>query len=412
MKVLILGTSSDAGKTVTCAMICRYLSRRGMDPAPFKASNLSLNSYATVDGGEIGIGQAFQAWACGIEPGSDMNPVLLKPSGDGRLQVVLGGRPYADVGCGERLDRDVARRQIAESYARLSEEHGAVVCEGSGSPAELNLMSRDLANTGLMRQLGVPAVLVGDIERGGVFAALYGTWRLVPDDVRPLLKGFVINRFRGDPSILGDGIEEIERRTGMKCLGVLPYMDLRFPEEDSLSRSEGALEGDDPREAFLSNVDRLLDAAEEAGFDFEALIGIASRRSSARSDPDGPDLVGIGGHGIHRNGPTADDEEIRPGDQSGGPGGGLDCRTRRDLDVRIRRMDHCHCIAATIAPPPINLAMVRSSTASPARNYNYGRHLQGMPRGRLEEEGEDEQRVQKIHRGQGPALRVHRPIPS
>lgn len=275
MRALVLGTSSDVGKTVTCAMICRYLARKGLDPVPFKASNLSLNSYATRDGGEIGMGQTFQAWCCGLEPETDMNPVLLKPSGDGRIQLIVGGRPLVDLSGDSEEGRDVARKEIVEAFHRLSSEHGFVVCEGSGSPAELNLMDRDMANVGLMRSVGVPTILVGDIERGGVFAAIYGTWRLIPDDVRPLMKGFIINRFRGEPSILKEGIERIEELTGMKCLGVLPYLRLRFPEEDSLSRSEGRLEGDDPQKAFLDNIDIMLDAAIEAGFDFDALLEIA-----------------------------------------------------------------------------------------------------------------------------------------
>ena len=162
----------------------------------------------------------------------------------------------------------------AEAYSRLSSEHGFVVCEGSGSPAELNLIERDIANVGLMRRLGIPAILVGDIERGGVFAAIYGTWLLIPEDVRPLVKGFVINRFRGEPSILRSGIEEVERLTGMRCLGVLPYMHLRFPDEDSLSSSEGKLEGSDARSAFMDNMDELTDACERE-LDFEALEEIA-----------------------------------------------------------------------------------------------------------------------------------------
>ena len=275
MRALVVGTSSDAGKTVTCAMICRYLARKGLDPVPFKASNLSLNSYATRDGGEIGMGQTFQAWCCDLEPETDMNPVLLKPSGDGRIQLIVGGRPLVDLSGDSEEGRDVARKEIVEAFHRLSSEHGFVVCEGSGSPAELNLMDRDMANVGLMRSVGVPTILVGDIERGGVFAAIYGTWRLIPDDVRPLMKGFIINRFRGEPSILKEGIERIEELTGMKCLGVLPYLHLRFPEEDSLSRSEGRLEGDDPQKAFLDNIDIMLDAAIEAGLDFDSLLDIA-----------------------------------------------------------------------------------------------------------------------------------------
>ena len=274
MRVLVLGTSSGAGKTTVCAMICRHLMREGLDPVPFKALNLSLNSYATRDGGEIGIGQAFQAWSCGLEPETDMNPVLLKPSGGGVIQMVLRGKPHQDVTRDSPMDRAAAMDAAAEAYARLSSEHGFVVCEGSGSPAELNLMERDIANVGLMRRLGIPAILVGDIERGGVFAAIYGTWLLIPEDVRPLVKGFVINRFRGEPSILRSGIEEVERLTGMRCLGVLPYMHLRFPDEDSLSSSEGRLEGSDARSAFMDNMDELTDACERE-LDFEALEEIA-----------------------------------------------------------------------------------------------------------------------------------------
>ena len=274
MRVLVLGTSSGAGKTTVCAMICRHLMREGLDPVPFKALNLSLNSYANRDGGEIGIGQAFQAWSCGLEPETDMNPVLLKPSGGGVIQMVLRGKPHQDVTKDCPMDRAAAMDAAAEAYARLSSEHGFVVCEGSGSPAELNLMERDIANVGLMRRLGIPAILVGDIERGGVFAAIYGTWLLIPEDVRPLVKGFVINRFRGEPSILRSGIEEVERLTGMRCLGVLPYMHLRFPDEDSLSSSEGKLEGSDARSAFMDNMDELTDACERE-LDFEALEEIA-----------------------------------------------------------------------------------------------------------------------------------------
>ena len=274
MRLLVLGTSSGAGKTTFCAMLCRLALRKGLDPVPFKALNLSLNSYATQDGGEIGMGQAFQAWSSGLEPETDMNPVLLKPSGNGVIQLVLGRRPAMDVTRDHPMDRDLALDAAEQAFGRLSERHDFVVCEGSGSPVEMNIMDRDVANIGMMRRLGIPSVLVGDIERGGVFAAIYGTWLLVPEDVRPLLKGFVINRFRGEPSILGSGIRELERLTGMRCLGVLPYMDLRFPEEDSLSSSDGKLEGSDARSAFMSNIDEMADACEGA-LDLEALLEIA-----------------------------------------------------------------------------------------------------------------------------------------
>ena len=279
--VLVLGTSSGAGKTTFCAMLCRYLARRGLDPAPFKGLNLSLNSYATKDGGEIGIGQAFQAWSAGLEPETDMNPVLLKPSGNGVIQMVLNGRPSMDISESRPMDRATAMAEAVGAMKRLSDRHGFLVCEGSGSPVELNMMDRDIANIGLMHETGINAILVGDIERGGVFAAIYGTWRLIPEDVRGQLRGFVINRFRGDASILEDGIRRIEELTGMKCLGVLPFMDLRFPEEDSLSDSSGRLVGTDAHEAFMKNIDEFTDVSETSGFDFDALISMSERQSSA-----------------------------------------------------------------------------------------------------------------------------------
>ena len=279
--ILVLGTSSGAGKTTLCAMLCRHFARKGMDPVPFKGLNLSLNSYATRDGGEIGIGQAFQAWSAGLEPETDMNPVLLKPSGNGVIQMVLNGRPSMDISESRPMDRGAAMSEAVAAMGRLSDRHGVLVCEGSGSPVELNMMDRDIANVGLMRETGINAVLVGDIERGGVFAAIYGTWRLLPDDVRGQVRGFVINRFRGDASILADGIACIEGMTGMRCLGVLPYMDLRFPEEDSLSDSQGRLSGTDARSAFMANIDEFTDTAESSGFDFEALESMMGSGSSA-----------------------------------------------------------------------------------------------------------------------------------
>ncbi len=270
--LLFLGTSSGAGKTTLDAAFCRYLVRKGMKVAPYKASNLSLNSYVTLGGEEIGMGQAFQAWACGIEPTGDMNPVLLKPAGSGRMQIILRGKPYQDIVRDQPWNRDEVMEKACESYDRLIEQYDAVICEGSGSPAELNLMSTDMANVGLMKARGVKAILVGDIERGGVFAAIYGTWLLIPDELKPLMKGFVINRFRGDASILGPGIQKVEELTGMKCFGIVPYESLKFPEEDSLSQTGGNIGSGDLHEEFIRNLDRLIDNAVESGVDLEGIV--------------------------------------------------------------------------------------------------------------------------------------------
>ena len=271
MKVLVLGTSSGAGKTTFCAMLCNHFGREGHRVTPFKASNLSLNSFATEDGGEIGMGQAFQAWSADIEPSVDMNPILMKPTGNGNIQLIVNGKPLRDVNKENPVNRDEAMEHVMSAMERLSEKYDVIICEGSGSPVELNIMDRDLANTGLMKKTGVPAILVGDIEGGGCFAAIYGTWLLMPEDIRHNMRGFVINRFRGDPDILKPAIDRICELTGMKYLGILPYVKLRFPEEDSLSFSEGKMSGDDALTAFRNNISELTDIAESNGFDFDEL---------------------------------------------------------------------------------------------------------------------------------------------
>ena len=275
MKLMFLGTSSNAGKTLLSAVFCRYLSSKGIDTVPFKGSNLSLNSVATKDGKEIGIGQAFQAMACLKEPTGDMNPVLLKPSGKGVVQVITNGRPYANISPGCAPDTEELVKIACESFDRLLDAHEAVICEGSGSPVELNLKNRDVANLRMVRERNIPAVLVGDIERGGVFAALYGTWLLMTPEERKFMKGFIINRFRGEPSILKSGVDRIESLTGMKCLGIVPYLDLRFPEEDSMSSKRGKLVGDDVRQAFNRNLDEMISSIKD-DLDFEEMERIAS----------------------------------------------------------------------------------------------------------------------------------------
>ena len=276
MKVIFLGTSSGAGKTTVTALYCRYLANKGVKVAPFKASNLSLNSLVTRDGREIGMGQAFQAWVSGVDPSSDMNPVLLKPSGNGVMQLIVDGKAQADISEKNPMNRKEVMKNVCAAFDRLSKKYDAVVCEGSGSPAELNLLDTDIANTGMMRERNIPAILVGDIERGGVFAALYGTWLLVPEDLRPLLKGFIINRFRGDPSILGSAIEKIVGLTGMEFIGTIPFVDLKFPEEDSLSDTGGKLEGPTVMDAFIGNADSLLEKAKEYGLDLKKIEDISS----------------------------------------------------------------------------------------------------------------------------------------
>ena len=236
MSLFVMGSASHVGKSVTVAAICRCLVNRGITVAPFKSQNMSLNSYVTPDGGEIGMAQAMQAIAAKVTPDTDMNPVLLKPKGDCVSQVVLHGRPYKDVHITAYYEETPGLLTRAlESYFRLESKYGQVVVEGAGGAAEVNLYDRDIANTQLAKALRIPIILVADIERGGVFAQIYGTIELLPEDIRPLVKGIIINKFRGDPSIFEPGVKKIEELTGVPVLGIVPYFNIPLPSEDSLS---------------------------------------------------------------------------------------------------------------------------------------------------------------------------------
>lgn len=231
------GTSSDAGKSLVVTGLCRALSRRGLSVAPYKAQNMSNHSMVCRDGAEIGRAQYLQAQAAGVEATSAMNPVLLKPGSDRRAHVVVRGRPAGTLMAGEYATGRAHLAQAAfAAFEELAAEHDVVVCEGAGSPAEINLRAGDYVNLGLAQRFSLPTVLVGDIDRGGVLAALYGTWALVSDADRPLLAAYLINKFRGDASVLEPGLAEITRRTGMPSLGVLPWLqDVWLDSEDSLS---------------------------------------------------------------------------------------------------------------------------------------------------------------------------------
>ncbi|WP_205695687.1 cobyric acid synthase [Conexibacter sp. SYSU D00693] len=235
--LLVAGTHSDAGKSLVTAGICRWLTRRGVSVAPFKAQNMALNSAVTRGGAEIGRAQAMQAAAAGIEPEAAMNPVLLKPSGTRHSQVVLNGKPYADADARSYQELKLGlRAPVLAALADLRSRFDVVVCEGAGSPAEINLRAGDLANMGLARAADLPVLLVGDIDRGGVFASLYGTLALLEPADQALVSGFLINKFRGDASILAPGLDQIRALTGRETLGVLPFREgLWLDVEDSLA---------------------------------------------------------------------------------------------------------------------------------------------------------------------------------
>src|SRR3984957_5428393 len=235
--LLVAGTGSDAGKSTVVAGLCRWLARRGVSVAPFKAQNMSLNSFVTADGAEIGGAGGARAAAAGIEPTADMNPVLLKPGGERRSQLVVLGHAEGEADAvGYRAHAPRLRQVALASLARLRDRYDVVICEGAGSPAEINLRDTDVANMSLARAAGLPVVVVGDIDRGGVFAGLFGTLALLPPADQALISGFVINKFRGARELLDSGLDLLQRRTGRPVYGVLPWRDgLWLDAEDSLA---------------------------------------------------------------------------------------------------------------------------------------------------------------------------------
>jgi adenosylcobyric acid synthase len=235
--LLVCGTHSDAGKSVIAAGICRWLHRQGVSVAPFKAQNMSLNSVVTLDGGEVGRAQAVQAAAAGLEPETAMNPVLIKPSGERHSQVIVMGKPYADADARSYGEMKHALRPIvAAALSDLRERYDVVVCEGAGSPTEINLRAHDLTNMWLAREAELPTLIVADIDRGGVFASLFGTLALLDYGDQAQVAGFVINKFRGDDTILAPGLAQLHQRTGRPTFGVLPFVeDLWMDVEDSLA---------------------------------------------------------------------------------------------------------------------------------------------------------------------------------
>lgn len=232
----ILGTGSDVGKSLIVAGVCRLLARKDVRVAPFKAQNMALNSFVTLDGGEIGRAQALQAQACGIEPTVDMNPILLKPESDSRSQVIVRGTVY------EALDalayferRETLFNIIRECYARLASKYGCIVIEGAGSAAEMNLRDRDIVNWPVVESADAAVLLVADIDRGGVFAQIIGTLDLLAPHERRRVRGVIVNKFRGDRRLFDDGVHILEARAGLPVLGVVPFLrDLRLDQEDSL----------------------------------------------------------------------------------------------------------------------------------------------------------------------------------
>ena len=267
---MLQGTGSDVGKSLIVAGLCRAYARRGLRVRPFKPQNMSNNAAVTPDGGEIGRAQALQARAAGVAPCVHMNPVLLKPQSETGAQIVVQGRIE---GTAKARDYHALKPKllprVLDSFDRIGLDADLVLVEGAGSPAEINLRAGDIANMGFAEAAGVPVVLIGDIDRGGVIASLYGTIALLPDSETALIRGFIVNKLRGDPSLFDDGVRILEDRTGKPCFGVAPYFNdaRRLPQEDALALdlrkpdgggpTAGAIKIAVPRLARIANFDDL-----------------------------------------------------------------------------------------------------------------------------------------------------------
>jgi adenosylcobyric acid synthase len=298
--LMVCGTGSDTGKSHVVTGLCRLLHRRGVRVAPFKAQNMALNSFVTPSGHEIGRAQGVQALAAGAPPEVAMNPILLKPTSERTSQVVVMGEPIGHLDAADyHAEKPKLLSTVLAACDDLRRRFDVVILEGAGSPAEINLLDHDIVNLRVAEKLGVPAIVVGDIDRGGVFASLYGTVSLLPDRYRRLVRAFVINKLRGDPALLGDGLCELEARAGVPVLGVLPFVhDVALDAEDSL-----ALAGPRPVAAAPARADGLDVAVVRfprlANFtDLDALAiepGVHVRYVETRAALGRPDLVVLPG---------------------------------------------------------------------------------------------------------------------
>ena len=275
--LMLQGTGSDVGKSVLTAALCRIAKRRGLSVAPFKPQNMSNNAMACADGGEIGRAQALQARAAGLAPQTDMNPVLLKPQSDRTAQVVVQGKALSAMEAADYMaSRDQLMGAVLGSFDRLAEAHDLILVEGAGSPAEVNLRDRDIANMGFARAANVPVCLIGDIDKGGVIASVVGTQAVLSAADAAMIKGFLINKFRGDPTLFEDGVAFIKQRTNWPCFGVVPWLSAtaRLPAEDAVALEQitqpnpGGLKIVAPMLSRIANFDDADPLRLEPGVDF------------------------------------------------------------------------------------------------------------------------------------------------
>ena len=292
--IMVQGTMSDSGKSVVAAALCRIFTQDGYKVAPFKSQNMALNSYITRDGLEMGRAQVMQAEAAKTEPDARMNPVLLKPSSDTGSQVIVLGEVRGQMSAMEyhRFKPNLIP-EIMEAFDGLAEQSDIIVIEGAGSPAEINLAENDLVNMGFARMVDAPVILVGDIDRGGVFAQLYGTVELMVPEDRARIKGLVINKFRGDPEILRPGLEMLEEKTGIPVLGVIPMLDVDLDDEDSLAPRLMKKEHDSPLDIAVIRLPRLSNFTDFNALDQKSLSGV--RYVDNAGELGNPDLIIIPG---------------------------------------------------------------------------------------------------------------------
>jgi len=288
MRIMVQGTMSDAGKSILVTALCRILKQDGYDVCPFKSQNMALNSYITRDGLEMGRAQVAQAEAAGKEPDARMNPILLKPSSDTGSQLILVGEVKGNVTPKEYYaKKSELVPHIMDAYESLAEQADVMVIEGAGSPAEINLSEFDIVNMGFAKMVQAPVLLAGDIDRGGVFAQLYGTYALMKEDERALLEGMIINKFRGDPDILTPGLSKLEDLTGRPVLGVVPMLDVDIDDEDSLSQRIKKSDAERPIDVAVIRLPRIANFTDLAPLEHHPALGVRYvRRPGDLGDPD------------------------------------------------------------------------------------------------------------------------------
>ena len=288
--IMIQGTMSNAGKSLLCAGLCRIFKQDGYKVAPFKSQNMALNSFITEEGLEMGRAQVMQAEAAGIKPSVLMNPILLKPTNDTGSQVIVNGEVLGNMSARDYFSykKDLVPK-VMEAFNKLYEENDIIVIEGAGSPAEINLKDDDIVNMGMAKMAKAPVLLVGDIDRGGVFAQLIGTVMLLEDDERAMVKGLIINKFRGDKTILDPGIEMLEQKSGIPVVGVAPYMNIEVEDEDSLTERFNGNQEVDMIDIAVIRIPRISNFTDFNPF--ESIQGVSLRYVHSVNELKNPDMI-------------------------------------------------------------------------------------------------------------------------